>query len=65
MPEKDLSESTTVEESVMEEVNGKIIQRGFLESYFQIAHKDLNQKPKMPKVRSDGCSQRFSSYRIG
>ena len=30
----------------MEEVNGKIIQRGFLESYFQIARKDLNQKAK-------------------
>ena len=30
----------------MEEVNGKIMQQGFLESYFQIARKDLNQKAK-------------------
>ena len=30
----------------MEEVNGKIMQQGFLESYFQMARKDLNQKAK-------------------
>ena len=30
----------------MEEVNGKIMQQGFLESYFQIARKDLNKKAK-------------------
>ena len=35
-----------LEDSVMEEVNGKIMQQGFLESYFQIARKDLNQKAK-------------------
>ena len=30
----------------MEEVNGKIMPQGFLESYFQMARKDLNQKAK-------------------
>ena len=35
-----------LEDSVMEEVNGKIMQQGFLESYFQMARKDLNQKAK-------------------
>ena len=30
----------------MHEVNGKIMQQGFLESYFQMARKDLNQKAK-------------------
>jgi hypothetical protein len=31
---------------VLEKVNGKIMQQGFLESYFQMARKDLNQKAK-------------------